>query len=218
MPENPPDDDEFLPTRKSLLSRLRDLDDQEGWREFFDTYWRLIYGVARKAGLTDAESQDVVQETMLVVTRHMPEFRFDPAIGSFKTWLHTVIRSRLGEHFRSKNRVVNRMVVPAEDPTGTGTGELEKAPDPAEEPLDGIWQAEWERHILDTALRRVRRLVSSRQYLMFNLAVVKQVPYPVICRKLDANIAQIYLARHRVGKLMKAEIARLRRAPERPGQ
>lgn len=33
----------FLPTRQSLLSRLRDWQDAAGWREFFDTYWRLIY-------------------------------------------------------------------------------------------------------------------------------------------------------------------------------
>lgn len=38
-------------TRQTLLSRLRDWQDQEGWQEFFDTYWRLIYNVARKAGL-----------------------------------------------------------------------------------------------------------------------------------------------------------------------
>jgi hypothetical protein len=25
---------------------LRDLDDQTSWREFFDTYWKLIYGAA----------------------------------------------------------------------------------------------------------------------------------------------------------------------------
>jgi len=29
--------DEFIPTRQSLLSRLRDWNDQGSWREFFDT-------------------------------------------------------------------------------------------------------------------------------------------------------------------------------------
>ncbi len=48
--------DEFLPTRKSLLSRLKNWDDSQSWREFFDTYWSLIYGVAIKGGLSDAEA------------------------------------------------------------------------------------------------------------------------------------------------------------------
>src|SRR6185503_15772399 len=57
-----PGTDSLLPTRRSLLSRLRDWQDDAGWREFFDTYWRLIYNVARKSGLADAEAQDVVQK------------------------------------------------------------------------------------------------------------------------------------------------------------
>ena len=40
------------------LARLQDLTDQESWKDFFDTYWRLIYSVAIKSGLSDAEAQD----------------------------------------------------------------------------------------------------------------------------------------------------------------
>src|SRR6185369_8444012 len=50
---SPPED--LIPTRYSLLSRLQDWDDQESWKDFFDTYWRLIYAVARRSGLTEAE-------------------------------------------------------------------------------------------------------------------------------------------------------------------
>ena len=46
-----------IPTRWSLIKRLKDWDDQASWREFFDMYWRLIYNVARKAGLPDADAQ-----------------------------------------------------------------------------------------------------------------------------------------------------------------
>jgi DNA-directed RNA polymerase specialized sigma24 family protein len=80
-----PPSDSFLPTRQSLLSRLRDCGDDAGWREFFENYWRLIYNVARKSGLADAEAQDVVQSTFIYLTRKMPKFRYDPARGSFKS-------------------------------------------------------------------------------------------------------------------------------------
>ena len=56
-----------IATRASLLVRLKDREDQASWQEFFDTYWRLIYSVATKAGLNDAEAQDVVQETVISV-------------------------------------------------------------------------------------------------------------------------------------------------------
>src|SRR2546428_142693 len=55
-------------------------------QRFFDIYWRLIYGVALRAGLTDAEAQDVVQETVISVAKHLPGFRYDPKVCSFKTW------------------------------------------------------------------------------------------------------------------------------------
>ena len=70
---------EFIPTRRSLLSRLKDWDDQESWRDFFDTYGKLIYGLARKSGLSDAEAQDAVQETLMAVAKEMPGFKYDLA-------------------------------------------------------------------------------------------------------------------------------------------
>jgi RNA polymerase sigma-70 factor (ECF subfamily) len=82
-----PGTDDLLPTRPSLLGRLKDWRDDRSWQEFFDIYWRLIYGVARKAGLSSSEADEVVQETMLTVAKKMKDFRYDPARGSFKGWL-----------------------------------------------------------------------------------------------------------------------------------
>src|SRR5260221_2934833 len=84
--------DEFLPTRVSLLGRLKDWGDQQSWQEFFDIYHRLIQSVALKAGLTQSEAQDVVQETILTVAKKIGDFRSDPAKGSFKGWLIVVTR------------------------------------------------------------------------------------------------------------------------------
>src|SRR6185295_98215 len=96
-----PRTESLLPTRQSLLSRLRDCEDQEGWREFFDTYWRLIYKVAREAGLDESRAQDVVQTTFIYLARRMPLFRYDRARGSFKAWLLRVTRSRISVFRRS---------------------------------------------------------------------------------------------------------------------
>src|SRR2546426_4661305 len=97
-----PGTDSLLPTRQSLLSRLRDWQDQDGWREFFDAYWRLIYNVARKCGLADAEAQDVVQNTFIYLSRRMPNFRYDRQRGSFKSWLRVVTRSRISVYRRTE--------------------------------------------------------------------------------------------------------------------
>jgi RNA polymerase sigma factor (sigma-70 family) len=200
-----------LPTRQSLLSRLRDCQDQEGWRDFFDTYWRLIYQVARRVELSDAEAQDVVQDTFIYLSRRMPNFRYDPARGSFKSWLRVVTRSRIAVFLRqAKSGPLRREPLPDNDSVTA----LDEFPDPRADVLDEVWQREWEEHLLHTALRRVRAKVSSQQLLIFRLATLGNLSLNQVAKKLRINLAQVYLARHRVGKVFKAEVERLRRETE----
>src|SRR5436853_7710150 len=105
---------EIIPTRQSLLNRLKNWDDKTSWKDFFDTYWKLIYGVARKAGLNDSEAQDVVQETIIAVARKMPEFRYDRSIGTFKGWLLKLTRCRITDHLRKRARQQNGQWLPRE--------------------------------------------------------------------------------------------------------
>src|SRR5207249_1498344 len=94
-----------IPTRQSLLDRLKDWGDQTSWQDFFDTYWQLIYNVAIKAGLTDAEAQDVVQETIIAVAKKIPEFKTDPAHGSISAWLMQLTRCRIADQCRNRGKV-----------------------------------------------------------------------------------------------------------------
>jgi len=207
-----PSTDSLLPTRQSLLSRLRDWQDQTGWREFFDTYWRLIYNVARKSGLADTEAQDVVQDTFIYLARRMPNFHYDPVRGSFKSWLRVVTRSRISVHRR---RAAAEQPLLREPLAGHGDESAwEEIPDPAADPLDEVWQREWEENLVNTALRRVRAKVSSQQLLIFRLATLGDLPLSQVARKLGVSLAQVYLARHRVGRLFKTEVQRLRKEME----
>ena len=212
LPE--PGTDSFLPTRQSLLSRLRDCQDQAGWREFFDSYWRLIYNVARKAGLQDAEAQDVVQNTFIYLTRKMPNFRYDPARGSFKSWLRVVTRSRISVYRRREKADEKFIREPLPGLSGELGDPLEEIADPGGDALDEVWQREWEENLLQTALRRVRARVSAQQLLIFRLASQEDLSLNQVAKKLHVSLPQVYLARHRVGRLFKAEVQRLRRETE----
>jgi RNA polymerase sigma-70 factor (ECF subfamily) len=206
--------DSYLPTRQSLLSRLRDVQDQAGWREFFDTYWRLIYNVARKSGLADAAAQDVVQNTFIYLTRKMPNFRYDRECGSFKSWLRVVTRSRINV-FRRRENAWDALLRESCSSPGEAPGErLEEFPDPAADALDQLWQREWEENLLNAAHRCVRAKVSSQQLLIFRLATAGDLSLGQVARKLHVSLAQVYLARHRVGRLLRKEIDRLRRETE----
>jgi len=206
--------DSLLPTRQTLLTRLRDCQDQAGWREFFDTYWRLIYKVARNSGLGDAEAQDVVQNTFIYLVRRMPNFRYDRARGSFKSWLRVVTRSRIHIYYRREkaNAKWRRELPESEHDDRADIMELQ--PDPAADALDEIWQREWEANLLSQAFTRLRSKVASQQLLIFRLTTIGDLPPMQVAKKLGISFAKIYLARHRVGKLFKAEVLRLRRETE----
>lgn len=209
-----PRTDSMLPTRQSLLSRLRDWQDQDGWREFFDTYWRLIYNVARKSGLGDLEAQEVVQATFIYLSRRMPNFRYEPARGSFKSWLRVVTRSRISVYRRTEKAGDALIREPLPGDVSEGESPLEQFPDPAADALDEVWQREWEENLLSAAFRRLRSKVSAQQLLIFRLATPGDLPSTQVAKKLDVSLAQVYLARHRVGKMLKAEVQKLRRETE----
>jgi RNA polymerase sigma factor (sigma-70 family) len=199
--------DTFTGTRRSLLTRLKDWDDSEGWREFFDRYGKLIYRFAMKAGLRNAEAQDVVQETLLAVAKQMPGFRYDPAKGSFRRWLFTQTRWRIADQFRKRQRADLLQAVPDDD--ATGTSEMERVPDNSREELEAAWDSEWREHQLSRALERVKAKVSERQFQMFHLFAVQGWSMAQIIRTLKVNRAQVYMAKMRASRLLKAEMAAL---------
>src|SRR5436190_14466807 len=95
--------DELIPTRASLLERLKDPGDQASWNRFYDIYHDLIFSVARRAGLNEAEAGEVVQDTLISVAKKMPEFTYDPGKDSFKGWLLTVVRWRIRDQFAKRS-------------------------------------------------------------------------------------------------------------------
>jgi len=199
--------DELIPTRATLIQRLKDWQDQSSWQDFFDTYWKLIYGVAIKGGLTAAEAQDVVQETMISVAKHMPTFEYDPAIGSFKTWLLNMTRWRITDQLRKRGPFAAGQ--PASEDTATGTRTVDKVADPASRDLDALWDAEWEKNLLDAAMATVKRRLDPQKYQIFDLYVNKGWPPEKVAATFGISVDQVYLAKHRTTELIKEEVKRL---------
>src|SRR5262249_27926080 len=151
----------------------------------------------------------VVQETVVTVARKMPDFKYDPALGSFKAWLMLITRRRVIDYTRKRRREPPRhhSVVDPHKPARTST--LERQADPDGVKIDGIYDAEWEQTVLETAVSRLKRKIDSRQFQMFDLYALKQWPIEEVARQLDATPGQIYTAKHRVAALLKEEVQRL---------
>ena len=201
--------DNLIPTRVSLLGRVKNLEDQQSWKDFFNTYRGLIHGVALKAGLREVEAQEVVQETFIAVSKKMKEFQYNPKVGSFKSWLLHTTQWRIADQFRKRARELPQLSGKKFEDDRTAT--VERIPDPAGIKLEALWEEEWEKTIFETALKKVRGQVKARQYQLFDLYVVKGWPVVKVARALGVNVSHVYLAKHRVSLLLKKEMKDLRR-------
>ena len=214
-----PERDELVPTRLSLLERLRDLDDDGSWQQFFDTYWKLIYCAAVKGGLSDNEAEDVVQETIIGIARNMENFRYEPEVCSFKGWLMRLTRCRIIDHLR-KSPAGRYSFVPLPDEPATDTeggGQAaglerhEAVNSTSEAAFEDLWDEEWKKNLIDAAMERVKRKVAPEHYQIFYLLGVKGMPARHIGELFGASLAKVYVVRHRVARMVKQEVRALER-------
>jgi RNA polymerase sigma-70 factor (ECF subfamily) len=197
----------YAKTRKSLIARLDNWEDQKTWDEFYQTYWRLIYSVAIKAGLRPEEAFDCVQETILSIAKQSKKKLYDPDQGSFKTWLMNMTRWRINDQFRKRKK--DTAMVGGEWTDDRKTAIIDRIEDPNGDVLSRLWNVEWKKNIADAALARVKAQVSPKQYQIFDFYVVRQMDAQEVQEKLSVSMAQVYLAKHRVGAVLKKELAKL---------
>ena len=198
---------ETIATRASLLGRIRNWDDSGSWEEFTQTYWRLIYSVARRSGMGDAEARDVVQDTLLGVAKKIHEFESNPERGTFRGWLLNLTRWRIADHFRSQPPAGHGG--PVEHGAEARTATIDRVPDPVD--IDAFWESEWKKNLLETALARVSRRVNPKHAQIYDLYAVRTWPASKVARELGVSMVQVYLVSHRMTRLLKQEVLYLQK-------
>ena len=186
--------DDSQATRPSLIARVRDHQDAEAWSEFASLYQPLIRRVARRAGLQDADADDLAQDVLRTVVAAMPELIIRPG-GGFRRWLFTVTRNRLSDHFRS-SKLRDRGA------GDTAANErLAEIPAPVEEPE---WAREYERQIFEWSAERVKGKFRDSTWLAFWQTAIDGRPGPEVARELQMSLGAVYIARSRVLARLKA--------------
>jgi RNA polymerase sigma-70 factor (ECF subfamily) len=102
--------------------------------------------------------------------------------------------------------------MPSPSPDSQRTDTLARVPDPDSLAPDEVWEEEWRKNLVDAAIERVRQQVSPKQFQIFDLSVLRNLRVSEVTQILKVNAAQVYLARHRVGALIKKETKRLEAA------
>jgi RNA polymerase sigma-70 factor (ECF subfamily) len=199
----------FIPTRRSLLERLKNLEDEASWKDFFETYWKLIYCVALKAGLRPADAEDVVQETVITVAKTIEKYRYNPDV-TFKGWLHHLVRIKVANFFRRQGR----QPLLLDDVTLTRDGDvskLEHIANPEVTVLDAVWEEEWQKNLIEAALERLKSRVKTQHYQAFYLHIIKGQSVAQVAHAMNVSRANVYLIRHRLKKLFEKAVAQVQK-------
>jgi RNA polymerase sigma factor (sigma-70 family) len=176
-------------TRHSLIVKLRDPADHVAWREFLTIYEPLVYQLARRKGLQDADARDVCQEVLRVVSQAVGTW--DPARGGFRGWLSRVTR----------NLLINFLTRRPSQFRGSGATsiqdllEAQPAPDPD---ATAIFEAEYRKRLFHWAANEVMREFTPTSWAAFWRSAIDGRPPKEVATELQLSVGAVYIARSRV--------------------
>lgn len=189
-------------TRLSLLIRLREPDDSAAWERFVSDYGPLVYGFGLRRGVPMDQADDFTQEVMLRVTKSIGRLDYDPALGTFRSWLFQIARHVLLNRLRHAGRRPvleggSEWMRSAERGLGAG----------AEEQMRLEWEREYRRQIFARAAERVEAASDPGMWAAFWRTAVLEEDPSIVAADLGIEVGTLYVRRSRM-------LARVREAAE----
>ncbi len=198
-----PPDDEDGRTRASLMDGIRDRDNAEAWRRYWNTYEPLIRTWCRDASVAASDLDEVISMVLTKIVQTMKRgWVYNPQ-RRYRGWLWTVCKSQIREFQRQR----------AGDPAlATGnTGiheEIQSIPAPPEaESTENALAILVERA---TAIVRERIGPTSPKWLCFQWSALEGRKGAAIANELQIDVGLVHQNKSRVFKAIRDEAERLR--------
>jgi RNA polymerase sigma-70 factor (ECF subfamily) len=185
-------------TSATLLGRLRDLGDARAWEEFVARYTPRLKAWCRGKGLQPADAEEVTQEVLVKVAKHMQTFVYDPA-KDFSGWLKAVWRNAWVDFVKDRT------------PGGRGSGDSTVHEQLLAVPGGDLTKElarEFERETREEALARVRPQTSPRDWEIFQDLLAGKSATEV-ARERQLSLPAVGMVKLRITKRLNQEIARL---------
>jgi RNA polymerase sigma-70 factor (ECF subfamily) len=183
---------------RSLVERLK-AHDGEAWRRLTDLYGPLVFGWARRAGLQESDSADVLQEVFRAVLKSIDAFRRDRPGDSFRGWLWTIARNKVHDHYRAAR---------ARPDAAGGNAAFQRWQDLPETPPQEQLHDD-SREVARRALALLRTDFEESTFRAFWLTTVDGLPANEAARELGISVAAVYTAKSRVLARLRHELAGL---------
>ena len=189
---------QFPQTRFSLLVRIRSEDDEAAWREFVAIYQPVIYRMARRRGLQDADAQDLTQKVLMSVAGSIESYE-QREETPFRHWLRKV----------TSNAILKVLTRQPKDQAQGGSTIMQMLGDlpPGDDPFEREIELERQREIFLRAAAIVRTEVEPESWQVFELSVVDGLPIEEAASRTGKSVGAAYAARGRVMKRLKSAVS-----------
>jgi RNA polymerase sigma-70 factor (ECF subfamily) len=184
-------------TRQSLLLRAQ-AGEENAWKDLTDLYRPLIIGWLNRQGVPGRDLEDLSQDILLSVVKHLPTFQHSGGRGAFCSWLRTIVCSRTSDYWRAADPG-------AQASGGSGaTAALQQLADP-ESNLNRQWDAEHDRYVLNCLLDLVEEEFEPATLQAFRRLALDGASGTEAAQELGLSVAAVYVAKSRVLQRIRQE-------------
>jgi RNA polymerase sigma-70 factor (ECF subfamily) len=170
----------------------------DAWRRLVTLYGPVVYGWCKRQGLQPSDAEDLVQEVFRTVLRRIGDFRRDRPGDTFRGWLWTITRFKIGDYIRRA----------AANPRAAGGSEarlrLEQLPN--EEWLSSDAATPGEGSLYRRALDRIRAEFEPATWDAFWRVVAEGRRPADVAAELGLSLNAVYLAKSRVLRRLREEL------------
>lgn len=176
----------------------------EAWEGMVRLYSPLIYRWCRRAGVSEADAADLLQEVFAAVVLQLPKFRRTGEADSFTAWIATITRNKVRDHYRRLNRV-------AEARGGT-TAQMAMAAIPQDPELSAASvqpDADSAALLRQQVLQRIEAEFEQRTWQAFLKTTLEGQSPAHVAEDLGMSIPAVYMAKSRILRRLRAALAEL---------
>ncbi len=193
---------DFPETDHSLISRVKNLGDGASWAEFLQIYQPVVFRMAKRRGLQEADADDVVQQVFISISRSIDRWEAAEGAPPFRAWLTTVARNAVTKALTRR---------PHDLATGsTSVAELLNAQPDASE-LTAEMNSEARREIVLRAAEQIRPEYSAEIWDVFWKTSINGEPIAQVAASTGRSTGAIYVARHRIISRLKEKVSEVSR-------
>lgn len=200
MTESPRDEQRELPTLSTtLLQRVRDMH-PDGWSRLVEVFGPIVYRWCRQSGVSEHDAADVVQDVFASVARGVSDFERQKSSGSFRSWLATITRNRVRDHFRRSSK---RPVAQGGTNAMTHWRELEES-------IDATFsESDVDRRVSRRLLELVQSEFEERTWQAFWKTTIDESSAADVAAELEMSVAAVYQCKSRVLRRLRLKLAEL---------